>query len=254
MKSKGTVNKLLLILLLFFNSLSGFSQSSGLDSILGNRMQLVSTYDSLRKASLEDTVTIKDKVILKAANDLINYDNDLVTQEIQKILQSTDSLQKANAMSESGFQNLNHKIKRLYANLLITAVAGVAGLILFIVFLIAWLNRRKNINRLNLQQGETERVLAEYRKRLNELQSDLDNSRTQTKTLINENTLLEKEVSRLADENQDARDAGYLSEHGHIPYPEQIKNLEDQLMLENTRKKILEQEILDILRKLRGED
>lgn len=234
--------------------LSGYGQNNRFDSLLMGRQKLVNVYDSLRSQSITDTGAVNTNSILKAANDVFSYDNSLINNEISKILLASDSLLRINSLHESSFQGQILKIRDLNNLMLFIAVAGAICLILFFFILFAWYKRRKTLNKFAIQHLETERILAEYRKKLNELQSDLDNCRTQAKSLVHENSQHEKEIGQLSEELQKARDAGWLAESGEISYPEQIRNLEEKLEAEATRKKILEQEMLEILRKIRGEE
>lgn len=246
--------KALSSLQIFFIISLGFGQGSSPDSLLNMRNHLQQTYDSLRSVILTDTAEANLNRAFQASNELISIDNHLINDQIKILYRSNDSLKRISNFNESTFKNQVQKIRNLYNTLILTVAVSFISLVLFLVAMILWYRRKNNIKKLTHQHLETDRLLAEYRKRMNELQGDLDNCRTQTKTTIHEKSLLEKEIIRLTEEVQKAQDAGLLSTDEQLSYPERIKILEKQLITESTRKKILEQEMLEILRKLRGDD
>ncbi|MHC1707104.1 MAG: hypothetical protein AB9842_06225 [Bacteroidales bacterium] len=244
------------IILIFIQTLSLTLHAGDIapDSLMDARNELRNTYDSIRMQSAADTGIVNVNEFMNAANELINFDNTLIEVQFEKIKRTSDSISAVNKELFTAFQDQSQRANTRFYQLLLISAVCLGLLVLFLIAFIAWLRRRNKMNKLLLQHIENDRLLAEYRKRLNELQSDLDNCMTQAKTIVNEKSQLEKEINRLTDENQKARDAGWLTDSGTISYPDQIKALENQLFAETTRKKILEQELLEILRKLRGEE
>lgn len=254
---KNTCCPLRLPLTILFNLviiLNIHCQTLNFNSLVKTRSELLRSYDSSLSVTQNDTVLLHQLSTQKEVEQLIAFDNKIIDSVVSKILISNDSLVRLNNLHESGFKSQSDKIRNLYYFLVFSAGLGIIGIILALVLLSMWLKRRKAIRKLSTVHLETERILSEYRKRQNELQSDLDNSITQAKNLVHENSRLEKDIIQLNENIQKARDAGWLNEPGQVSYPEQIKALQDQLTTEATNKKILEQEILEILRKLRGEE
>lgn len=246
---------LFLTTVLLFSGTSLISQAaeSKLDSVLQLRHLLLQAYN----VSLEDvgdSTHVNFIRINRAANDLIQLDNGFIDHEVQRLIQTNDSLLRISSMNETSLQQQGAKIRNYENVLLLTAAVGAVAVVLFLVFMTAFFSRGSRLKKQRVQYTENERLIQEYRKRVNELQNDIDNCRAQAKTLVNENSQMEKQIGLLTEEIHKARDAGWLSESAQVSHTEKIRSLENQLSEEKTKKRILEEELLLILRKLRGEE
>ncbi|MCX6269902.1 MAG: hypothetical protein NTU44_01550 [Bacteroidetes bacterium] len=248
------ISKKLIVTLIFpilFSSLK--AQVPAIDTLLKYRNDLIQKYD-LARLGTGDSGLYDANRIVRAAQEVINYDNKFINSYIPGIKNKTDSIQNYLSFKEIDYQKQQSTIKNLNNDLVLSL--GVSILLFFLMLICLFRSLRWG-RKLKSKSGiiaENERLIAEYRKRVNELQNDLENNRTQTKTLASDNSRLSKEISQLETDLQKARDAGWIAEKGSPSFQEKIKELETRLAEEETRKKIMEQELVELLRKIRGDE
>ncbi len=231
----------------------GQTSPARLSTDLDTRHDLLQVYDS-SKAGLTDTNRLEINRVFRAFDDLLSVDNSLIQDQIPTLNHKKDSLELLIKDQQASLQEETEKTQQYTLWFFYASIVTLASLALTLIMFVVWLSKSRVLKKIRSENDKGDKLISEYRKQVQVLQNDLENSQLQSKTLIHEVSRLEKENVGLKEELHKAREAGLAPAEGQPTYQEAIRSLEQQLADENKKKMILEQELKDLLRKIRNED
>jgi C4-dicarboxylate-specific signal transduction histidine kinase len=135
-----------------------------------------------------------------ASEDLIRIDNELIGQFIQREKSRADSLQLLFNLQQTTALNDTSKLSSMN-QLILTAWAITAlALFFFLVMLILYLKTRRAKIELTHVNTDSEKLLSEYRKKIPEMQAELDYLKEMLEEKNPEKDYLKEKLKKYQDE------------------------------------------------------
>jgi C4-dicarboxylate-specific signal transduction histidine kinase len=170
-----------------------------IDSLLSVRRDLSDILDSARAGTTDTTVLSLSRVLM-ASEDLLRFDNELIGQFLSVEKKRADSLQVLLNVQQTTSMNETSKLSDM--NQLILAAWAITALALFffLIMMILYIRARRARIQLSAINSESEKILAEYRKKMPEMQAELDYLKEMLEEKNPEKDYLKEKLKKYQDE------------------------------------------------------